>query len=67
MTCGRSTDMPEFIERKLKKEYRNNDHAIYGTMNKLGLVKGNRETAKGKRVEAKHEKKLSTKSNALRK
>lgn len=59
--------MPEFIERKLKKEYGNDKHAIYGTMNKLGLMQGNRETAKGKRVEAEQEKKLSNKSKALRK
>jgi hypothetical protein len=59
--------MPEFIERKLKKEYPNDPHAVYGTMNKLGLMHGNKETAKGRKVEAKHEKKLSAKSKALRK
>ena len=58
--------MPEFLERKLRKEYGNNDHAIYGTMNKLGVMKGNKETAKGRREEKKHEKKLSAKSKALR-
>ena len=46
--------MPEFIEKKLEKEYPNNPHAVYGTMNKLGVMKGNKETAKGKREEKKH-------------
>ena len=46
--------MPEFLEKKLKKEYGDNDHAIYGTMNKLGLMRGNKETAKGRAEEKKH-------------
>lgn len=47
--------MPAFLEKKLKKEYGNNDHAIYGTMNKVGAMHGNKETAKGKRMEKKHD------------
>lgn len=47
--------MPEFLEKKLKKEYGNNDHAIYGTLNKIGAMHGNKETKKGRRMEAKHE------------
>jgi hypothetical protein len=27
--------MPEALERKLKKEYPNNPHAVYGTLNKI--------------------------------
>jgi hypothetical protein len=50
-------NMPRFIEEKLKKEYGDNPHAIYGTMNKLGLMKGNKETKKGKREEMEHEEK----------
>jgi hypothetical protein len=46
--------MPAFLERKLKAEYGNNPHAIYGTMNKLGAMHGNKETAKGRAMEAKH-------------
>lgn len=46
--------MPKFLEKKLKKEYGNNKGAIYGTMNKLGYMKGNKETAKGKKAEKKH-------------
>jgi len=47
--------MPEFLEKKLKKEYPGNPGAVYGTMNKLGFMRGNKETKKGKRAEAKHE------------
>lgn len=46
--------MPKFLEAKLRKEYGNNPGAIYGTMNKLGVMKGNKETAKGRAMEAKH-------------
>jgi len=53
--------MPAFLERKLKKEYPGNPHAVYGTLNKLGLMKGNKETAKGKMEDRKHK----AKSKAL--
>ncbi len=35
------------VESKLKKEYGSNKGAIYGTLNKIGLMKGNKVTAKG--------------------
>lgn len=35
------------VESKLKSEYGNNDHAVYGTLNKIGLMHGNKPTAKG--------------------
>jgi hypothetical protein len=47
--------MPEFLEKKLKAEYGNNPSAVYGTMNKIGAMHGNKETAKGREMEAKHE------------
>lgn len=47
--------MPIFLEKKLKQEYGNNPHAIYGTLNKIGALKGNRETPKGKAMQRKHE------------
>lgn len=54
--------MPLFLEKKLEKEYGKKDkHAIYGTMNKIGAMKGNKETAKGKAMEKKHK----AKSKAL--
>ena len=50
--------MPKFLEDKLRKEYGNNPHAIYGTMNKIGAMHGNKETAKGVQMEKKHAAKL---------
>lgn len=47
--------MPEFLEKKLKAEYGDNKRAIYGTMNKSGAMRGNKETAKGRLMERKHE------------
>lgn len=51
--------MPKFLEDKLKQEYGNDPHAIYGTMNKIGAMKGNKETAKGRAMEEKHNAKKS--------
>jgi hypothetical protein len=51
--------LPKFLEEKLKKEYPNNDAAVYGTMNAIGAMKGNKETEKGRRMQEKHEKKSS--------
>ena len=47
--------MPKFIENKLKAEYPGNDHAVYGTLNKIGAMHGNKITPKGRAMEAKHE------------
>lgn len=47
--------MPRFLEDKLKREYPNDPGAVYGTMNKLGAMHGNKETAKGREMERKHE------------
>lgn len=47
--------MPEFLKKKLKEEYGDDAHAIYGTMNKIGAMHGNKETAKGKAMQAKHD------------
>jgi len=55
--------MPKFLERELKKEYGNNDHAIYGTMNSIGAMRGNKETAKGREMEKKHEAKTKALKN----
>lgn len=46
--------MPEFLEKKLKKEYPGNPGAVYGTLNRIGAMHGNRETAKGREMERKH-------------
>lgn len=39
------------LEKKLKKEYPNDPHAVYGTLNKLGYMKGNKETVKGRALD----------------
>jgi hypothetical protein len=46
--------MPKFLEDKLKAEYPGNDAAVYGTLNNLGYMHGNKETAAGRAAEAKH-------------
>ncbi len=46
--------MPKFLENKLRAEYGNNPHAIYGTMNAIGAMHGNKITPKGRAMEAKH-------------
>lgn len=43
--------MPKILEEKLEKEYGKNKHAIYGTMNKIGAMRGNKETSKGRSME----------------
>jgi len=52
--------MPAFLESKLKKEYPGNDSAVYGTMNKLGFMKGNKETPLGAAAQKKHDTKKSS-------
>lgn len=57
--------MPDFLEKKLKAEYGNNPHAIYGTLNKIGAMRGNKETKLGKEMEAKHMKKMKFESTHI--
>jgi len=47
--------MPAFLEAKLKAEYGANSSIPYKVMNKLGAMRGNKETEKGKRMQATHE------------
>lgn len=54
--------MPQFLEEKLKKEYGNNPHAVFGTMNKIGAMRGNKVTAKGRAMQRKHNRKVKGKS-----
>ncbi len=53
--------MPKFLEDKLKAEYPDNPHAVYGTLNAIGAMHGNKETAKGRAMDAKHRKDQGTK------
>jgi hypothetical protein len=46
---GKKTAVAD-VEGKLKKAYPGNPGAVYGTLNKIGLMKGSRTTAKGKRA-----------------
>ena len=46
--------MPKFLEDKLRSEYGDNPSAIYGTMNNIGAMHGNKETSKGRAMERKH-------------
>lgn len=55
----RKNNMPEFLEKKLEKEYGKNNPAVYATMNNLGYMHGNKETSKGKEAQKKHDKKYS--------
>jgi hypothetical protein len=50
--------MPKFLEDKLKRQYPNHPAAVYGTMNKLGAMQGNKETAKGRAMQRKHDRKM---------
>lgn len=57
--------MPAFLERKLKAEaaakgFRGRKAAryVYGAMNNMGAMHGNKITAKGERMEQKHQAKI---------
>jgi hypothetical protein len=46
--------MPKFLENKLKKEYGAKSSVPYKVMNKMGVMKGNKETAKGVAMDKHH-------------
>jgi hypothetical protein len=46
--------MPDFLERKLEAEYGKGNPRVYATMNAIGAMRGNKITAKGRAMEAKH-------------
>ncbi len=50
--------MPAFLEAKLKKRYGSNSSIPYRIMNKIGAMRGSKETPKGKAMERKHERKM---------
>lgn len=47
--------MPRFLEQKLEHKYGKGNPRVYATMNAIGAMHGNKETAKGRAMEAKHE------------
>lgn len=56
--------MPKALEKKLKKEYGSNSSIPYKIMNKMGVMKVNKETSKGKVMEKKYMSKgMKTKMN----
>jgi hypothetical protein len=57
--------MPEFLERKLAGEARkkglsgrSKDRYVYGAMNRIGAMRGNKQTEKGAEMERKHKRKM---------
>ncbi len=48
--------MPKFLEKKLKAEYGADSDIPYKIMNSMGVMRGNKMTVAGARMEAKHEK-----------
>ncbi len=47
--------MPAFLEDKRKSEYGANSKIPFAVMNKMGVMRGNKETDAGRAMEAKHE------------
>lgn len=47
--------MPKFLKKKLKQEYGAHSKIPYKVMNKIGAMRGNKETSKGAEMEAKHQ------------
>lgn len=46
--------MPKFLEKKLQERYGKDSKIPYKIMNRLGYMRGNRETSAGRAAEAKH-------------
>ena len=57
--------MPAFLEAKLKKEYGANSKTPYKVMNKIGAMRGNKETKKGRAMQKKHDRKMSGKLSEM--
>lgn len=56
--------MPRFLEEKLKKEYGAKSKTVWKVMNAIGAMRGNKETAKGRSMQRKHEMKISSLARA---
>lgn len=57
--------MPQFLEDRLKTEAARRGftgkrlaHYVYGAMNNIGAMHGSKETAKGRNMQAKHNRKM---------
>ena len=47
--------MPKFLEKRLKAEYGADSDVPYKVMNSIGAMHGNKTTAKGEAMQAKHD------------
>ena len=61
--------MPQFLENRLRAEARKRGYTgkraeryTFGAMNNIGAMRGNKETAKGKRMERKHKRDMRNRS-----
>ncbi|HEV8500442.1 MAG TPA: hypothetical protein VGR63_02610 [Casimicrobiaceae bacterium] len=54
--------MPRFLERRLQAEYGAGSSIPYAIMNKIGALRGNKETPKGRAMERKHARDTAAKS-----
>lgn len=54
--------MPAFLEKKLKDQYGADSAAPYKIMNSIGAMHGNKTTAKGEAMQAKHDAKAKPKA-----
>jgi len=59
--------MPKFLEDKLKKQYGASSDVPYKVMNSLGAMHGSKITAKGKEMEAKHNRDMASPRKKRRK
>lgn len=51
--------MPKFLEKKLKAEYGAKSDIPFKIMNSRGYMRGNKVTAKGEALQAKHDRDIS--------
>lgn len=56
--------MPAFLEKDLKREYGADSSIPYQVMNAKGYMRGNKETPKGRAMQAKHDRDARNSRNA---
>lgn len=59
--------MPEFLLKKLKREYGADSKIPYKIANARGYMSGPNETALGRKIDQKHAEKMSSRSSAKKK
>jgi len=60
--------MPQFLEARLRANVPKGvdaDRYVYGAMNNMGAMRGNKITKKGRRMQAKHDRKMSGKLSEM--